>query len=275
MKIAWWSAGITSAVAVKMALEMYNDVQIYYTETGSAHEDNDRFKRDCERWYSQEIITVRNRAGYKDHLDVIDKTGCVNGAGGARCTLELKKQVRFDLETLLAPSLFNDTFLTGQVFGYEFEKDQINRAIRFLEQYPDAKPLFPLIEKGLNKDRCAGIIMNAGIDLPAMYLLGYSNNNCIGCVKGGKGYWNKIRIDFPNTFKAMSLLERKKGHSCIKDCFLDELDPNAGMDTKIVTPSCDHFCDVEFVDMPSLDLELILSGTKNIKELYPTYFKPC
>lgn len=30
-----------------------------------------------------------------------------------------------------------------------------------------------------------------------MYDLGYANNNCIGCVKGGIGYWNKIRIDFP------------------------------------------------------------------------------
>ncbi len=34
-----------------------------------------------------------------------------------------------------------------------------------------------------------------------MYDLGYPNNNCIGCVKGGMGYWNKIRKDFPEVFQ--------------------------------------------------------------------------
>ena len=41
---AWWSAGITSAVACKMALEMYENVELYYIGIGSAHEDNARFK---------------------------------------------------------------------------------------------------------------------------------------------------------------------------------------------------------------------------------------
>ena len=30
--IAWWSAGITSAVACKMALEMYENVELYYID---------------------------------------------------------------------------------------------------------------------------------------------------------------------------------------------------------------------------------------------------
>ena len=37
-----------------------------------------------------------------------------------------------------------------------------------------------------------------------MYKLGYKNNNCIGCVKGQAGYWNKIRKDFPDVFDQMS-----------------------------------------------------------------------
>ena len=31
--------------------------------------------------------------------------------------------------------------------------------------------------------------------------MGYNNNNCIGCIKGGMGYWNKIRVDFPEVFE--------------------------------------------------------------------------
>ena len=65
------------------------------------------------------------------------------------------------------------------------------------------------------------------IDLPAMYKLGYHNNNCIGCVKGKKGYWNKIRVDFPDIFWKMAKLERELNFS-LCDVFLDELPPNAG-----------------------------------------------
>lgn len=35
MIIAWFSCGVTSAVACKIALSLYEDVQLYYIETGS------------------------------------------------------------------------------------------------------------------------------------------------------------------------------------------------------------------------------------------------
>ncbi len=55
------------------------------------------------------------------------------------------------------------------------------------------------------------MIERAGIELPAMYKLGYRNNNCIGCPKGGMGYWNKIRVDFPEVFERMAALQRELG----------------------------------------------------------------
>ena len=73
-----------------------------------------------------------------------------------------------------------------------------------------------------------------------MYRLGYANNNCIGCVKGGSGYWNKIRRDFPEAFARMARQERKmnaaickvegveNGKRWRKPVFLDELPPDAG-----------------------------------------------
>ena len=55
--------------------------------------------------------------------------------------------------------------------------------------------------------------------IPEMYHLGYHNNNCVGCVKGGMAYWNKIRVDFPGIFDRMAVLERKLGRSCLKSTF--------------------------------------------------------
>lgn len=261
--IGWFSAGITSAVACKMALELYPNIELYYIETGSAHPDNKRFISDCEKWYNAEIKTVKSRY-FKNHFEVIEKTRYINGVDGARCTLELKKNVRYDLENLYSANLFNTKILTNQIFGFEFEKSQVNRAIRFMQQYPNSNPLFPLIEKGLDKNNCAGILLNAGIELPKMYELGYSNNNCIGCVKGGKGYWNKIRIDFPNNFEQMKELEIKVGHSCIKDVFLKDLQPNEGRMKDEIMPNCGHFCEVEFADLPDKNLFKVLNGEISI-----------
>lgn len=123
--IAWWSGGVTSAVAVKKVLEWYpEDTTIIYFDTGNHHKDHERFKKDCEKWYGQKIVTFRNQK-YKDALDVCEKDKYINGPTGARCTLKMKKEVRWQIEKFMD--------FDAQVFGFEFEKKQINRAIRFQE----------------------------------------------------------------------------------------------------------------------------------------------
>lgn len=264
--LAWWSAGITSAVACKIALELYDNVRIFYIKINSAHEDNERFKKDCEKWYGQKIEDIQS-SKFKDQFEVIKATGAVNTPEGAPCTGVLKKDVRFQLEKKYSLALFNTEYITSQVWGYEFEKKQINRAIRHGMEYREHQQLFPLIEKGLDKDECAGILNSNGIALPVMYLLGFGNNNCIGCVKGGKGYWNLIRIHFPNIFSLMAKTEREVGYSCINGCFLDELDPNEGLKGKPVMPNCGIICDVALGDVPHKDLENVIDGKKSIYEV--------
>ena len=263
--VAWWSAGITSAVACKYAIEMYPNVRLCYIKIDTAHPDNDRFKADCEKWYGAKIETLQSK-DFKDQFEVIEKTGAVNTPQGAPCTKALKKEVRFDFEELNSYNLFNDNIILNQVWGYEYDKEQINRAIRHGQQYPNTNPLFPLIEKGIDKNMCAGILMTAGIERPEMYKKGYSNNNCIGCVKGGKGYWNKIRADFPGTFNKMAELERKVGYSCINGTFLDELNPKAGRMKTEVIPNCGLVCDVEFAEIPDVSLEAIMNKEITIYE---------
>ena len=247
MKISWFSTGVTSAVATKIALDLYDDVDIFYIDITSQHEDSYRFLSECQEWFGKEIKTVRNSKGFKDHFDVIEKHKYINGARGARCSLELKKKVRYELEDKYKP--------TNQIFGFDFSKHEIERAERFAEEYPDTNPLFPLIEAELNKAECHGILQKAGIKQPKMYDLGYPNNNCIGCVKGGAGYWNAIRRDFPDTFERMAKAERMVGKSCIKEkdkdkniirIFLDELDINKGNSLKPIVADCGLFCQTEF-----------------------------
>lgn len=265
--LGWWSAGITSAVACKYALEMYSDVRLFYIGIQSAHPDNVRFMRDCEKWYGVKIETISSKV-YKDQFEVIEKTGAVNTPEGAPCAKHLKKEVRFMLEELYSHNLFNNDIILNQVWGFEYDKNEINRAIRFGQQYPYTKPLFPLIEKGINKNMCAGILEKAGIEIPTMYKLGFNNNNCIGCVKGGKGYWNLIRTLFPDYFNRMALLERKVGYSCINGTFLDELNPETGRMSPIIVPNCGNICEVEFVDIPDKNLDAVIEGKMSIYETF-------
>jgi len=80
------------------------------------------------------------------------------------------------------------------------------------------------------------------IKRPVIYDMGYKNNNCIGCVKGGMGYWNKIRVDFPEVFKKRAKQERNIGKSCIKGVYLDELGPERGRFEDEITEDCSIYC---------------------------------
>lgn len=120
--------------------------------------------------------------------------------------------------------------------------EEKRRAQNIEETMIEFHHVFPLIEKNLTKQDCHALLDRLGIKRPAMYDMGYSNTNCIGCVKGGMGYWNKIRVDFPEVFEARAKLEREIGSRCLKECYLGELPPDRGrMDDEIST-ECGVMC---------------------------------
>lgn len=260
--IAWFSCGATSAVACKLALQMYENVEIFYIDTGSAHEDNMRFLTECEQWFGRKIHWRKSRT-YSSVQDVLRKTHFINSPHGAACTKLLKKEVRSEIENELK-------VWDGQVWGFDYCKREINRAIRFKQQYPYTKPLFPLIDKCITKNDALAMLQKAGIEIPMMYRLGYDNNNCIGCVKGGMGYWNKMRRDFPERFKEMAEIEREIDATCLSDetgrIFLDELDPRRGEQKQHAIPSCSIICEIEFQNLIDKQVDMVMNGQMNINE---------
>lgn len=247
--IAWWSGGVTSAVACKLALDKYSNVRICYIHIDSHDSDTLRFKDDCEAWYGQEI-EVHQSDKYKDQFEVIAYKRFINSPGGAPCTSNLKKKVR--------EKIMKDPFHC-QIWGFEFDLKQINRAVRMSEQYEFTSE-YPLIDHKLTKEMCAGIVDLSGIKRPDMYAKGYNNNNCIGCVKGGKGYWNKIRVDYPEVFEKMAALEEIIGSSCIRDTPLRELDPNRGFEPTEIMPNCGLFCQLEMEHIISKKADAIYNS---------------
>lgn len=237
--LSWFSNGAASAVATKLALGEYGDVTIYTTDPGSEHPDNARFAEECATWFGREVNRITG-GRYVDTWDVWESTGYLVGPTGARCTVELKKRARWKVER----------DYDAQVFGYTAE--EAHRADRFRAGNPDVRLITPLIDRGLTKADCLAMIERAGIELPAMYRLGFNNNNCIGCVKGGMGYWNHIRVVFPDTFARMAALERKIGHAILHDddglVWLDELDPTRG-ELSEPMPDCSLLCELATADL--------------------------
>ena len=232
--IVWFSCGASSAIATMYAIKKYDNCDVVYCDTGGEHPSNLKFLSDIEKLIGKEIKVLKNEK-YKDHFEVF-KTGYINGIYGAKCTTELKKKLRLKYQR---PDDIH-------IFGYTLEEK--SRAEKFEHYNPELFVDWILIEKGITKENCLGILWQRGIKLPKMYELGYNHNNCIGCVKGGMGYWNQIRKDFPEHFNKMAEIERNIEHSIFRDketnerIYLDELDPSAGNFKKEPPISCDLSC---------------------------------
>ena len=230
MTVCRLSAGVSSFVAGYLIKDEID--KFIYIDIDDQHPDSMRFIKDCETALDKPVEIIKSPYGSVERA--CRGFGFINSAYGAKCTDVLKKRVRKEWEYK------NSDKMLTYVWG--FDCNESKRANRLSETMIMQEHRFPLIEKNLSKEDAHGICKLIGIKRPLMYDLGYNNNNCIGCVKGGMGYWNKIRIDFPEVFKSRAKLERDIGRSCIKGVYLDELDPKRGRMTDEVMQDCSIFC---------------------------------
>jgi hypothetical protein len=239
--VCQFSCGAASAVATKLtvgnAKRGLGEVHIINAFIKEEHPDNRRFLADCERWFGQSITVLRDEKYGASIIEVFRRKRYTRGRYGAPCSKVLKREV---LDRWARP---DDVPVLG------FTVEESDRYQDFLEHHPTA--IAPLIASGLSKSDCLAMIERAGIELPAMYRLGYTNSNCIGCVKGGEGYWNKIRRDFPMQFEEMARVTEEIGpdsylfrdRSTNERFSLLDLDPKAGRHDE-PSPECSFFCQI-------------------------------
>jgi hypothetical protein len=233
--VSWFSCGAASAVATKLAIAQYGAVDIVRCYVAEEHPDNERFAADCEAWFGQPITTLRNEKYSSSAYEVVRQRGFWSGPGGAPCTRILKREAR---EAYQRPT-------DKHILGYTADAIDVKRWGSFLDANNiDAEA--PLIDRGVTHSDCLAMIQRAGIRLPVMYLLGFAHNNCIGCTKaGGQGYWNKVRVHFPDRFREAMAITNKLGARPLMvngtRVGLDELDENAGEDDSAEV-QCGIFC---------------------------------
>lgn len=233
--VAWFSCGAASAIATVLAKIKYGNIEAVYCRVRDEHPSNMTFLSQFTTATGIPVIVIENEKYQGTVSEVILKRGFIKSPMGAPCTTHLKKDLR------IAYQRPTDT----QIFGYTVE--ETDRADRFLDANNDINEEFILIDNNVTKSDCYRLLGTLGLDLPMMYQLGYNNNNCIGCVKGAMGYWNKIRVDFPLVFHERALLERKVGYAINKDddgpVYLDELAPDRGNFKSDVPADCGFTCE--------------------------------
>ena len=245
--VCQFSCGAASAVATKLALAEYSDtrdVQIVNAFLANEHDDNRRFAQDCEAWFGQPITVLRDEKYGADAHEVFRRERYMKGRTGAPCTKILKRRL---LDTWKQP---------GDVMVFGYTAEEADRLEDFRERNPDRPVIAPLIDRGLGKDDCKAILLRAGIELPLMYRMGYDNANCIGCVKGGEGYFRAIRQDFPEQFEALCVIQDDLGEGSylfrnrttnVRFSLRDLGDGPVRRNEKI--PSCSFFCEIAEADI--------------------------
>lgn len=237
LKVCWISAGVSSFIAGYLERDSID--KFIYIDIDDQHPDSLRFIQDCEKVLGKEVEILKSKE-YPTVESAILSAKVIRLQGGfAPCTAWLKKRVRKEWE--YEHRDYEITYVWGM------DLNEKHRADRLQETMIEFNHEFPLIEKELTKEDAHGICRQLGIKRPFMYDLGYNNNNCVGCVKGGMGYWNKIRVDFPDVFESRAKLERKIGNSILKEqdgtpIFLDELEPQRGRMSDEVMEDCSIFC---------------------------------
>ena len=173
--ISWFSCGAASAVATILAAVKYGEIEAVYCRGVEEHEDNLRFLDDFTRVTGIPVKVIMDEQHEGSIYKVFAKRGFIKNQYGAPCTMILKKDMR---KSYQRPGDI-------QILGYTV--DEQDRADRFIDGNNDVNEDFILIGNNVSKQDCYKHLTRLGLKLPAMYHLGYSNNNCIGCVKGGDG----------------------------------------------------------------------------------------
>jgi 3'-phosphoadenosine 5'-phosphosulfate sulfotransferase (PAPS reductase)/FAD synthetase len=233
--VSWFSCGAASAVATKLAIAQYGSVDVVRCYVAEEHPDNERFAADCEAWFGQPITTLQNEKYGSSAYEVVRQRGFWSSPEGAPCTRILKREAR---EAYQRPT-------DRHILGYTADTIDVGRWDSFLDANNiDAEA--PLIDRGVTHSDCLAMVERAGIQLPTLYLQGFTHNNCIGCTKaGGQGYWNKVRIHYPERFHEARAITNKLGARPLMvngtRKSLDELDPNGG-DDGAPEIQCGVFC---------------------------------
>ena len=180
------SGGVGSYFTLKRVLEKENKADVIAVFCDTLAEDGDlyRFLEDIEIKLGIEIVRLCEG---KTPFECAWEENFLYNSRVASCSKKLKsKPFRRWLKEHYSP---DECIL---YLGIDWTETHRTEAIK--RNYQPYQVRFPMCEKPyLDKPEMLDLLRGEGIEIPYMYRLGFSHNNCAGCcVKGGIGHWKLL-----------------------------------------------------------------------------------
>ena len=209
------SGGIASAVAANRVMKKYPEEQIILWFSDTSFEDQDlyRFLDDLENYWGNKIVRYKDG---RTPLDVFEEQNIIGNSRLAPCSDVLKiSPFRKFVKSNLPCTVY---------LGMDWT--EFHRTIKPTKNYNSigAEVDYPLLwnPKQLKRDYMDEV-KSWGIDIPELYRLGFTHNNCGGrCIRQGQIYWKKLKEVLPERFDQMNQWEKKQrkklgDHTIIRD----------------------------------------------------------
>ena len=136
--VSWFSGGVSSAVATKLALNRID--RIIYMHIDDQHPDTARFICDCETWFGRKIEIIQSPLKSVDNA--CRMAAYVKGRYGAACSTRLKRRFRLEWEQ------DNQFFCHFRyVWGMDASPREVKRA-EHISAMCEYEHIYPLIEQG-------------------------------------------------------------------------------------------------------------------------------
>lgn len=212
--IVGFSGGVTSAWCAGWALRTYprEEVVLLFHDTKREHPDTYRFVREMSVRLEHPIT---ERSDGRSVIELFRDEGFLGNGQETPCSTVLKAKQGSRYINELRQDLGAAVRIV-KIVGYSaIEPKRVMRAVGRAAN-EGIRVRFPVIEENITKQECVDWCQcTMGVRPSAMYEWS-EHANCIGCVKGGRAYWLKVREHHPDVFEEMAQLEEEFGHEIIR-----------------------------------------------------------
>ncbi|WP_121605344.1 hypothetical protein [Virgibacillus sp. Bac332] len=193
--IIFYSGGLGSWMTANKVIQKYGkeNVVLLFTDTLMEDEDLYRFLDETEKDFGVDITRI---ADGRDVWEVFRDVRFIGNSRVAQCSHKLKQDKA--AEWLEGNYASNECVL---YLGIDWTEQHRKKSP--IENWSPYQVEFPLCEKPyINKIDIIKELEGRGINIPRLYNMNFSHNNCGGfCVRGGQGHFVNLLKQMPERYK--------------------------------------------------------------------------
>ena len=233
--IIFFSGGLASFAVAHLVKERNpnDNIVLLFTDTLFEDEDLYRFIKEASDKLQLPLLTLTDG---RTPLDLMTKRKFLFNSRIADCSTTLKVKPAKDLiiKGIYTENhhwrnhgyLRDENYLDNPTLYFGISYDEIHRQASIVRNWQPFRVEMPLIDTVIDKKE---LLKQYEIDIPQLYKLGFTHNNCKGrCIKGGQGHWlNLLNSDYVSfcemrDFEVMmnNIINAKNGTIGIKYSFM-------------------------------------------------------